>query len=292
MVHFSGNKKLVLSVAINVMLAFALSMLIYLVYPQFIYELDSVSKWTRYSVRTYRKYEGGMAYFEILMGPKEHFRQPQVPRRIYSYSGKQAFYVEIIGADMTGNGVTNLVIRQWNGSAHGDSRYLILELDDSVVDEIDVIDGLLSVTFQDLNNDGTYEIKGVDRSYSYFLGDSHAASPRPSLVFSFDKTQAKFVPDKKLMSKPPLSQDQLDKLTLKYKNDPRWSKEFRPPSELFDTMLGLIYSGNEKQAWELFDASWSDVSKIPKQECKEALEENLSESPFYPVIADWNKGKS
>ena len=290
MVHFSGNKKLVLSVAINVMLAFALSMLIYLVYHQFIYELDSVSKWTRYSVRTYRKYEGGMAFFEVLMGPKED-RQPQVPRRIYSYSGKQAFHVEMMGPDMTGNGVPDLVISQWNGSAHGDSRYLVLELSGSVVNEIDVVDGLLSATFEDLNNDGTLEIAAVDRSYSYFL-DSYAASPRPSVVLSFDKTLAKFVPDKKLMLKPPLSQDQLDKLTLKYKNDPRWSKEFRPPSELFDTMLGLIYSGNEKQAWELFDASWSDVSKIPKQECKEALEENLSESPFYPVIADWNKGKS
>ena len=284
MMHLSGNnKKLVLSIAVNVMLAFALSMLIYLVYPQFIYELDSVSNWSRYHVRTYRKYEGGTAYFEILMGPKEDLRQPQVPRRIYSYSGKEAFYVEMIGADMTGNGVPNLVISQWNGSAHGDSRYLVLELDGSVVNEIDVIDGLLDATFGDLNNDG---IEGKDRSYSYFLGDSFAASPRPLVVFSFDKTQAKFVPDKKLRSKRSLSQDQLDKLSLQYKNDPRWSKEFRPPSKLFVTMLELIYSGNEKQAWELFDASWSDVSKIPKQECKEALEKNLRDSPFYPVIAD------
>jgi hypothetical protein len=287
--HLLGNKNLVLSIAINVMLAFALSMLIYLVYPQFIYELDSVSKWTRYRVRTYRNYEGGVGYFEILMGPKEYLRQPQVPRRIYSYSGKQAFYVETIGAQMTGNGVPNLVISQWEGSAHGDSRYLVFEIDGSVVKKIDVIDGLLDATFGDLNNDGIDEITGVDGSYSYFLGDSHAASPRPSVVLSFAKTQAKFVPDKKLMSKPPLSDDQLNELGLKYKNDPRWSKEFRPPSELFDTMLELIYSGNEKQAWEVLDASWSDVSKIPKQECKEALEENLRESPFYPVIADWNK---
>jgi len=288
--HLLGNKKLVLSIAVNVMLAFALSTLVYLVYPQFIYELDSVSNWDRYRVRTYRDYEKRTAYFEVLMGSDDYLRQPQVPWRVYSFSGKEEFSIEMIGGDMTGNGVPDLVVSQSKGSAHADSLYLVFELDGSAVKKIDVIDGLLGATFEDLNNDGTREIKGVDGSYSYFL-DSYAASPRPSVVLSFNRARAKFVPDKKLMSKPALSDDQLDELGLKYKNDPRWSKEFRPPSELFDTMLELMYSGNEKQAWELFDASWSDISKIPKQECKEALEENLRKSPFYPVIADWNKEK-
>jgi hypothetical protein len=287
--RFSGNKKLVLSIAINVMLTLVLLVLLYLVYPQFIYELDSVSNWDRYSVRTYRKYEGGTAYFEVLMGPKGDFGQPKVHRRIYSYSGKQAFYVEIFGSDVTGNGMPNLVIRQWQGSAHGDSRYLVLELDGSVVNEIDVIDGLLSVEFQDLNNDGIVEITGLDKAYSYVGGDSFAASPLPFVVLSFDKTQAKFVPDKKLMSKSPLAQDKLDELSLKYKEDPSWSKRSRPPSELFRTMLEWMYSGNEKQAWELFDTSWPDESEIPKKEYKECLESDTRKSLFYPVIADQNK---
>jgi hypothetical protein len=279
--HLSGNKKLVLSIAINVLFAFSLSALLYLVYPQLIYELDSVSNlWGRYSVRTYRR-DSGSAYFEILMGH----------RRLYSYSAKQRFFVEITGSDITGDGVPNVVIRQWQGSAHGDSRYLVLELDDSVVNEIDVIDGLIAVKFQDLNNNGIVEITGIDKSYSYFCGDSFASSPRPLVVLSFNITQAKFVPDKTLMSKHPLSRDKLNKLSIKYKEDTRWSKELRPPSELFAAMLELIYHGNEKQAWELFDESWPDVSEIPKEQYKEALENNLRNSPFYPVIADRNKDK-
>jgi len=280
--HFLGNdKKLALSIAINVLLTFVLSVFLYLVYPQLIYELDSVSNWDRYSVRTYRKYEGDPAYFEVVLGHK----------RLYSYSAKQQFFVRILGADVTGDGLPNLVVRQWQGSAHGDSRYLVLELDDSVVSEIDVIDGLLDVEFQDLNNDGTVEMTGLDKAYSYFGGDSFAGSPFPLLVLSFDKSQAKFVPDRKLMSKRPYSRDQLNNLGLKYKIDPRWSKESRPPSELFATMLELIYSGNEGQAWELFDASWPDGSIIPKEQYKEALEVDTRKSPFYPVIADWNKAK-
>lgn len=278
--RFLGNRILALSIAINVTLAFTLSMLLYLVYPQFIYELESVSNlWGRYSVRTYRR-DSGLAYFEVL---RRH-------KRLYSYSAKQRFFVEILGTDITGDDVPNLVIRQWQGSAHGDSRYLVLEIcDDSVVNEIDVIEGLLSVEFQDLNNDGIVEITGLDKAYSYFGGDCFAGSPLPLVVLSFDKTQAKYVPDKKLMSKRPFSPDQLNELSLKYKKDPRWPKESRPPAELFATMLELIYSGNEKQAWELFDASWTNVSEIPKQGYKKSLEENLRDSPFYPVIANWNK---
>ncbi len=62
--HFLSNKKLTVSIAINIVLVTALAILLYLVYPQFIYELDSVSNWDRYSVRTYRKYEGDtLCYF-------------------------------------------------------------------------------------------------------------------------------------------------------------------------------------------------------------------------------------
>jgi hypothetical protein len=279
----SNNKKLVLSTAINVLLAFALSILLWLVYPQLIYRLDSVSNlWGRYSVRTYREHEGPGAYFEVLSGH----------RRLYSYSGVVKFSVELLGSDITGNGVPNLVVSHWEGSAHGDSRYLVLELnDDRRVNEIDVIDGLLGVELQDLNNDGMIEITGLDKTYSYFYGDSFAASPLPPVVLSFDKTQAKFVPHKQLMSKPALTSQQFNQLSLEFRKDARWHKRSRPPSKLLDTVLELIYSGNEEQAWELFEASWPDISEVPREKYREALRRNLRNSPFYPVITGWNKEK-
>jgi hypothetical protein len=229
----------------------------------------------QYSVRTYRK-DFGSAYFEVLRGY----------RRLYSYSGKHRFFVEILGPDITGNGVANLVIRQWQGSAHGDSRYLVLELcNGHGVSEIDVIDGLLSVELADVNNDGMVEITGLDKTYSYFQGDSFAASPLPRVVLSFDETQARFVPDRKLMSKRPLSREEFDRLSSEFKKDARWHEQLRPPSGLFLTVLELVYSGNEEQAWELFDASWPDVSEVSKEQYRQALENNLRHSPTYSVIA-------
>ena len=273
--HFLVNRKLALSISINVFLTVILSILFYLAYPQLIYQLESVDNlWGQYSVRTYRK-DYGLAYFEVLRGHK----------RIYSYSGKERFFVVILGTDVTGNGMPNLIVSQYLGGAHGNSRYIVLELDGSVVNEIDVIDGL-DAEFRDLNHDGICEIRGIDRSYDYFLGDSFAASPRPLVVLSFEKNQAKFVLDKKLMSKSPFSREQFYELSLKYREDTRWFKEFRPPSELFDTMLKLIYSGNEKQAWELFDASWNNAPSISKEQYKENIEEELKHSPFYPIIAN------
>jgi hypothetical protein len=286
------HKLLTLSVALNVLLAVALAMLFQQVYPQFAYRLESVSNWGRYSVRTYRDYTGTMAYFEVLMGPAQDRQGPQVPRRIYSHSGKQAFFVKTFGADLTGNGLPDLVVAQWSGSAHGDSKYLVLELDGSAVREVDILDGLTDIECRDLNDDGIGEITGAERCYDYFLGDSCAASPRPPVVLSFGKIQRRFVLDRKLMPKPPWSAEQLDKLSLTYKTDARWSQECRPPAGLFDTMLQLIYSGHEKQAWELFDASWPDGSSVPKEQYREDVTGELHRSRFYPVIADWAMRKS
>lgn len=284
------NKKLVLSVTLNVLLTAALSMLLWLVYPQCIYNLESVSNWDRYSVRTYRT-DSGLAYFEVLLGPKECLGRPYVPRRIYSCSGEERFSVESLGWSGTGNGVPNLIVGQYLGGAHGNSRYLPLELHGSVARQFDVVDGL-AAEVQDVNHDGIREIVGVDGAYAYFLGDSNAASPFPEVVLSFDKVQAGFVLDRKLMSKPPLSEDQLEQLSLRYKTDPRWSKESRPPSDLFVTMLNLIYTGNEGQAWELFDASWPDGSAVSREQYREDVKGELSRSHFYPTIAGWNKAKS
>ena len=168
MMHFfAHNKKLVLSIALNIILGVAFSMLLYLVYPQFIYELESVTSMGRYSVRTYRTFYG-QTYFEILFGPEEYDGRPKVLRRIYSCSGEDRFSVAAFRRDMMGTGLPNLVIDQYLGGAHGPSRYLILELDGSVVKKIDAIDGLYGPELEDLNDDGICEITCVDGAYGYF----------------------------------------------------------------------------------------------------------------------------
>lgn len=287
MYFLANNRKLAISITLNALLAIAASTLLYLVYPEFVYDLDSVSNLAdQYSVRTYRRDEGHVAYFEVLLGH----------RRLYSYSGKGRFLVETFGSDMTGKGVCNIVIRQWDGSARGYSQYRVLELEGGAVTEIDVVEGVLDAQFKDLNDDGILEISGVDESYSYFLGDDNASSPRPPVVLSFDKTRGRFILNKSLMLKDPLSQGRLKELSLEYKNNARWHEESRPPSELFRTMLGLIYNGNEGQAWELFDMSWPDGSPVSKEEYRKRIESELDggswkRSPFYPVVVSWSRGK-
>ncbi len=281
--NLAKNKKLVLSVALNVLLMAALSMLLYLVYPQFLYELQSVENWGCYSVGTYRTRDGNTGYFEVLMRPEESGRRPQVPRRMYSCSGTQAFFVETFGVDVTGNGVPDVVVRQWNGSASDyGSRYRVLELDGSGAKELTVIEGLSSVKREDVNKDGVDELIGYDEAYCFWGGYDRASSPSPLVVLSFDENQGRFILNRKLMAKPPLSDEKLRELSLTYKNDAWWSAHSAPPGELFRTMFDLIYSGNEKQAWELLDTSWSGGSKISKEEWKAEVEDTLRYSPYSP----------
>jgi len=292
--NVAKNKKLLFSIALNVVLAVAFSILLYLVYPQFTHRLDRVENCGRYSVRTYRNWENGRAYFEVLIGPEEWDRQPQIPRRIYSCSGTQAFSVEKFGADVTGNGKSDLVIWQWCGSASGHgSRYRVLELDGSCVKEIGVIAGLAGVKAKDVNGDGVDEFIGYDEAYCCFGGCCHADSPCPQVMLSFDRTQGKFILNKQLMAKPPLPEEQLHRLSLNYKDDPWWAGALLPPPGLFSTMFDLIYGGNEKQAWELFDASQPEGSKVSKEKWQDEIEDALRCSPFNPVtvIADRNREK-
>jgi hypothetical protein len=280
----TANKKLILSILLNIVLLFTLLALLYLVYPELIYHLDSVSNlWDRYSIRTYRKNEARAAYFEVMTRY----------RRLYSFSGEQRFFVEYLGGHLTGNGEPDIVIRQWEGGAHGDSKYIVLELDGSTAKRIDVIDGLLDAGFKDLNGDGVDEITGMDGSYNNFLGESTAASPRPLVILSFDRGQDRFVPNREMMVKAPLSREQFNEMSQRYRGDKAWHERSRPPADLLETMLQLIYSANEKQAWELFDASWPDPSPVSKEQYREDIRAELSRalthSPFYRTIDHWNK---
>jgi hypothetical protein len=280
MMHFMvHNKKLVFSITLNVLLAAALGVLIYVVYPQFTYHLQSAQ--TNYweggcTVRTYQK-AWDKAYFEVMSGC----------RRIYSRSGEGTFSIKLFDGRCVTGDWPGLVVELYSGGNHGDYTYFVYELHGSAVREVDVIHKLRDAKCEDLDDDLTLEIVGKDDScpsmYDY---------PWPSVVLSFDKARGKFVPDKELMSKPPLSRDQFTALAAKFRADGDWShNSLRPLSDLVRSMLDLIYSGNEGQAWELLETSWPDVSTIPqtdldisKAEFKQYIEKGLRNSPFYPPV--------
>lgn len=293
------SRKSALCMGLVLLFASTTAVLLYHFYPQLIYEFDSVSNlWGQYSVRTYRRYEGDGMYWEAVFGRRPIFRFTGVTaycevlygwRRVFSRSGRQAFYVELLGTDVTGNGKPDLVLRQWLGSAHGDSRYLVCELDGPNVREIAVIDGLLGVAWDDVNGDGIPEVTGRDWAHRYFMGGSNAGSPRPMVVLSYDRERAGFRLDREAMSRRPLSESEFSRLSVKYKEDIRGHEGRRPPTEFVDTLFDLIYSGNGEQAWRLLEASWPEGARGDKEELRRSIEGSLIRSRFCAAIADWNK---
>ncbi|MCF7954974.1 MAG: hypothetical protein K9M75_04140 [Phycisphaerae bacterium] len=267
------NIALLISFGLNIFLLVFLALVVMEVYPQYIYNIDSVHNlWDRFSVRTYRAQGQDKCYFEILNGRK----------RIYSMTGNGEFTVETKGEYTIENSLPALVIKNWVGGAHGDSDYYIFGLSNEVL-HVDTVKGLLEVEFKDIDHDGKLKICGLDKTYGYFHGFSFSNSPLPTVILSYDPIKSKFVPNKKLMAKPILPEDELNIRAQEFQNDPVWHEKSHPPTELLRDVLNLLYGNSKQQAWQLFEKSCpSDFESI--NEYKELLLQNASNSPFYKEI--------
>ncbi|MCE5185628.1 MAG: hypothetical protein LLF76_05825 [Planctomycetaceae bacterium] len=261
-----------LGLILNVLLLFLLLIIGYHIYPQFLYELDSVyhNYPQDYTVRTYFS-ESGKSFFEIMKHRK----------RLYSESSVGRFTVESAYHDLTGDARADLVICNYHGGAHGDSDYLVFAVNGTVA-RIDTIRGLLAVELKDLNNDGIFECVGLDPTFSYFQGCSFTDSPLPTVILSYDIIQKRFVPNGGFMSKTPLSDNDLNGMISKFRSDVAWQRQ-SPPAELLMTVVEFIYENNECQAWKLYDAAWILDSEAA-EEYKLAITNALQKSPFYKSL--------
>jgi hypothetical protein len=68
-----------------------------------------------------------------------------------------------------------------------------------------------------------------------------------------------------------------------------WTIE-NPPPDLWGYMLDLIYSGNERTAWDFFDQAWP--ASIPgKKEFMKDFRKQLSTSRYWSQVQMLNEGK-
>lgn len=135
---------------------------------------------------------------------------------------------------------------------------------------------------EDVDNNGIYELSGTDPTFNYWK-TSYADSPAPKIVLSFNKENSSFQLNLDLMKKPVPTQDDFKKKMEDIKEDERKAEasEVNGVSPLlWGYMLDLIYSGNEKSAWEFLDLAWPK-SEQKKAEFKKDFQEQLKKSPYY-----------
>ncbi len=157
----------------------------------------------------------------------------------------------LIGKDITGRGIPNLVI-SWE-SIGSVSSFYVFELGETFrqVAKLDTC-CRFGGRFEDLDHNGQLAFVTADPTFSGWNA-SLAESPAPDVIFAF--RDGLYLLSGRLMSKPAPADNILEEKARVIQKDDIWN-EGVPPIELWKTMLDLIYTGHADVAFRFFDQSW------------------------------------
>jgi hypothetical protein len=267
------------SVCLNVVLVCLIMAGIHRFQHQLMYDIQSVTPiGMNYSVLTYRNSTEGRALLDILRNGSLVYSEKSDGKFSVVGDGNDASPVAP-GYDITGEGIPDVVVAQWNGSAKGYCVYSVFAVGEQFR-KVDTICGLLSVEFGDFDHDGHVEIKGLDRGFECFNGCSGSESPLPRVVLRFDLKAGKFAVDWAAMRMPALSKLELEELASSLRKSDEWTTSGQPPTELASRMLALIYAGQEEAAWGLLDMSWP-TDLTGQDTYRSLMNRTLASSQYY-----------
>ncbi len=239
-----------------------------------------------YVVRIYREH---MSSFEILhQGIRVHSGEGFKFRIGSIYEERKTNSLITMGADITGDGIPNLVISEWTGGGHCCYFFHVFELGEDFR-HIQTIDAGHSdlADFRDVNGDRALEFPLFDWTFAYWR-TSFAGSPAPRVILKYNGEY--FAPSADLMRQPGLTVEELVETARSFKSSEEWASE-PPPVELWSTMLNLIYTGNMEQAWTLFDLTWPE-GVDGKDQFREEFKLRLARSPYWDAVFAFNQKDS
>ena len=198
------------------------------------------------------------------------------------------------GADITGDGQPNCVVRQWTGGAHCCFHFYIFEVGEEfrLIQRIDALDAGGTAEFRNFDDEPDLEFRMSDMTFRYWRG-SFAQSPASQVILKFNGEKYEIAPE--LMVKRPLSEAELDQLVERVKNSGsvegyggvEYEEEWPYPI-LWDQALDLIYSGNSAQARELVRRTWPEDNDEMEMWVDD-LWGRLQMSPYWPGIRKINR---
>jgi hypothetical protein len=202
----------------------------------------------------------------------------------------EANYAEIkTGDNITGNGIPNLVVSTFTGGAHCCSQFEVFELgkDFKRIALFDVADAGNS-HFEKRGDDKRLVFVTNDFTFAYW-NTSFADSPAPEVILRYCNGKYRLADD--LMRKQSIDEKRQQDLIKKIAD---LSKSVEPSTSptplLWETMLNLIYSGNEKTAWEFFEKAWP--TDLPdKRQFARDFRNRLTKSLYWREVRMMNEGK-
>ncbi|HYL59984.1 MAG TPA: hypothetical protein VEU51_14030 [Candidatus Acidoferrales bacterium] len=259
-----------------------------------------------YVVRVYfdKSGDGSDAYYEILRDDKPVYKQRARGKGEKFFIG--TMYADDpdaplvkIGADITGEGKPNLVVSEWTGGANCCLKFHIFEIGPTFR-KICVIDA----EFGDQpphfgHQDKSAKSPGLqvlisDWTFVNWHSD-FADSPAPKVILRYSDGTYRVSPDLMRTPAPPAAKD-LEAKAADVRSYPASAKGGAWPQAgvaplLWATMLDLIYSGHDAQAWKFLDSAWP-----PKVSGKDAFVRDfraqLAKSPYWSAVMAMNAAKN
>jgi len=243
--------------------------------------------------------DAGYDSFEIVQKERKVYSQSEGHFLVMSVkngevipaSSKEAIHIK----DMTGDGIPDLIISEWEGGAHCCFNVHIFSLGPDFKRIAKIEGGHSGIEFKDFNGDGIYELVAGDWTFAYWE-TVFSDSPAPEIILRYK--DGRYVLATDLMKKAPPSHENLEKKLIQIRNEfggpeaapnqnPKWSQRGGVPAALWAYMLDLIYTGNGNLAFDFFDKAWPDW-KEAKKEFLDAFKKELSQSPYWHGIRMMN----
>jgi len=246
--------------------------------------------------------DGSDSYFEILKNDKQVYLQKAKRKGEKFFIGTMykddpdAPLIKM-GMDVTGAGQPDLVISEWLGGANCCLLFHIFELGPTFkkLGTIDAEFGDSGPHF--LHPDKDSKTTGLaiqihDWTFANWNTD-FADSPAPKVVLRYSDDAYRVAPD--LMRAPVPDASDLATLAAQVKSYAPSAKGGEWPHaqvspQLWATMLDLIYSGHESEAWKFLDDAWP-----PKVQGKDAFAHDfraqLAKSRYWPTVEAMNAAK-
>lgn len=201
-------------------------------------------KFGSYSIVLSQSFEEGLGKVIITQGRDKVFESAEIGDHYYfgnHFDGNDDEKDLYSGRDITGKGISNLVISNWTGGAHCCHFLHIFELGKKLKKLVTVEANSSSVRLVDLDHDGFPEIEFLDGSIDYLFA-SFAGSPGGRVVLKFKNNQYEVATN--LMRTSLLDQKQIEKLKMKLRSAFKNEKNPELPYEFLSSMMDLSYSGH------------------------------------------------
>jgi len=208
----------------------------------------------------------------------------------FDWSQPYAFFI----GKLSYNNYQDVYQETYTGGAHCCFRYkAFIQTGEKSIIEVPIKEQNHALWPKDVNGDGIYELVGYDSTFDYWNA-SYADSQAPEIILSFNPAKKSFDLNVDLMKKPAPSQGDLIKKIEEIRSNKEMSDRGNIegfPSPMWGYMLDLIYSGNEKSAWEFLDLAWPKNGQ-DKNDFKKEFQNQLEKSPYYEEIKKLNAAEA